>query len=895
MNRSAHQLARRRSLVALGAMIVGIVLGYRYPVGEWLVDGSGALVWFALACGVLAVSLVLHRFGHDIVFSIGLVIGVSMLGGGLIETRTHDTPPDRLDAIVARSLAKSMNNSVGSSRSRVPIEIVGTLSRPIETKFYAPAPGWAPTWASERVSSLVRIERVYSTGDDGRGTWVKASGIARLVLPMSMRGGNGFEAGDRVRIVGLFSASGEARNFGDLDWGALSRQGGRVGTVVVGDESLIEHEAIGGLFDRLGRWRVRTQARIRQRALESLGLGVSGSGTNKAVLGALLLGQRDPSFGDVYEAFQHVGVAHVLAISGFHLALVIYLALLAVRGIGEHPRVEIWVVVLILVAGATVLPMKPPIVRAGVIVGALIFTGGIGRRYDRMTVLAWVGVGLLIWRPMDVFSLGYQLSMGITALLVMLGDRQREARGAMENRVGRSMLLTRGAGRGLARKIWGWCIGWLIASRQWAWSVFRVNLACWVVAMPAIAYHAGVVSFLAPIVSLVLIPMVTATMVLGYGQIALGMLWPAMADRTIAGVDRAGGLMSSMIQWVAGIPWSWVSVGSIGPIWTLAATGGLVLIVTQRVRVRSVRAALIGTGLGVWLMAGSITGSIMDSIIGHERSVLRIDMLDVGDGSGVLIQSDGQGLIWDCGSLSRPVGQSAARAARAIGLGKISDAIITHDNLDHYNGLIELGRSVGLERVWVSKRMLEQPSAGWSDFAQVLDEMGVELRELGAGTTIVLGQVELRCIWPVPELIETDGEMTMSENNASVVVQIVVPVRQSSERGESDQLGGDSTRTVLLTGDIEREAMEAIRLAHPNLRADIVELPHHGSTKPGALAFVQSLEPAVVLQSTGPSRLGKAYWDRARAGRVWYTTAGRGGAWVRIMPDGSIVHGWARP
>ena len=79
-----------------------------------------------------------------------------------------------------------------------------------------------------------------------------------------------------------------------------------------------------------------------------------------------------------------------------------------------------------------------------------------------------------------------------------------------------------------------------------------------------------------------------------------------------------------------------------------------------------------------------------------------------------------------------------------------------------------------------------------------------------------------------------------------------------------------------------------------DLRADVLELPHHGSVQPTAMALVETVNPAVVLQSTGPSRALDIRWNAHRLGRQWWTTATDGAAWVEFHQDGSITSGSVR-
>ena len=859
LGRSGIHHARGRSIGALGGYAVGVLLASAVPNAE-------SMVWMSIACGLVAALILLPARLRPVLWNATALLAIVCLSAGFTQLRTLETPADRLDAMVFASRS-------ASSEESIPIEVRAVLLDQFRTTHTEPEPGDPPTWSHAKTEAHARIERVYMRDPQGRGSWIRASGIVRvLIADPGDRTGQSMRAGDRVEILGLFSPVGNARNLGDLDWSRLSAQSARVGSLTVRDESMMTPaiDQPAGFFDRLNRSRMSLQASIRARAMGAIGLDGAGLQTlntdappqstqERAMLGALLLGQRDPSFGQVYESFQRVGVAHVLAISGFHLALVILMGVLGLRVLGEYPKTQALIVMLILLAGMVVLPMRPPIVRAGLIVMVLMIAGSMGRRYDRLTVLAWIGLGLLIWRPMDVYSLGYQLSMGMTGLLILLADTQQRRK--------QSVVLDRQSFSLHQQPKRAGVLGALA-------NATRVNVACWLVALPTILFHTGIVSLLAPLVSLALIPMVIVLMAIGYMQITIGMVAPGLGERTMGVVDWAAHSVQSFVVWVDQLPGSSVWYGQLGPVWTLLATGVLGAIVLRPSRLKHKTTIGAAIALALWVIVGPM--------VLRERAALRLDMLDVGDGSCVLIQSAGEGLIWDCGSLDFRVGESAARTARASGLHRVRDAIVTHDNLDHYNGLLALSNQLGLERVWVSPRMIGAPSKTWSDYQARLMELGIEIRTLSIDQTIRVGDVELVCLWPDPQAMEGLGD-----NDTSIVVQILVP--NSAGSGV-----GTEPTSVLLTGDIERPAMNAILDRTPELSAHIIELPHHGSAKPGATGFVDRLDPSIVLQSTGPTRLDDPRWASTRAGRTWYATANKGGVWVRIMRDGTVTHGWAR-
>lgn len=875
MNTARVYDVRLRALCVLIAIGGGVVLAQSLAISNQtpsLILSPTA--WLSLGCGLLALSIPLSK-GFK---SVSMWLCVLAISCGYTQLRLSSSPADRLDRIVEHTRGQE-------SQPRVAIEVMGTLVEPIITQRREPMPGEPAMWSVQRSSTRLRLDSVRLSDSSGREVWIDASGYLKLIVPVDV---DRLEigAGDRVWVLGMYSTPGARRNLGDLDWASLAAQSSRVGNLIVGDRSMIrqiEHASFFGSV-RAKVWRV--QGALNLRTMQAIGIEPHGESTDelddaiqeerlgelqagRSMLAALLLGQRDPSFEQVYQSFQRVGVAHVLAISGFHLALVILMGVFLIRFIGEYPRLETAVVICILVAGMLVVPMRPPIVRAGVIVVAMLIASRAGRKYDRLTTLAWVGCGLLIWRPMDVFSLGYQLSMGITALLVMLSNASENAALSRSH-----FTLAKEPGRhkraGIMGKLWGVVLG-----------AIKINIACWIVAMPTIAYHVGIVSPLAPIVSLVLIPLVAASMVIGYLQIAFGLVLPDLASHTIVLIDSLAMSVRWVVELIDMTAGSSLRVPAMGVPWTMFTTCIAVLMITNARRLVRWHAVLMCSTVLIWTL-----WIIVGVGKANNQPTLRIDMLDVGDGTCFVLQSKGEAIVWDCGSLDRRVGPMTSRAIRTLGSPKITGAIVTHDNIDHFNGLIDLARLDGIENVYITNRLIDEPSSSWTSTRTVLESMGVQITPLTRGSQIMMGDVVIECLWPIAEGIED-----LSANNTSMVVRINVPTPDSM----ADQSVRQPTRShsVLLTGDIERPTMEAIMIAHPELSADILELPHHGSTKSGAFEFVDQLSPTVIFQSTGHRRLNNPHWDQIRKSSHWYTSAQQGGAWVEIDHDGQITHGWA--
>lgn len=848
---STVRRARVRAMGALALFASGTLIGAELvargwaPLAVWVLGGSGLV----LCLGVLGSGVPARagRFG-DWVRVWALAVCVLGMGCGWTMLRVDPHRPGRVSAVVGE---------VDARLGRVPIEVRGVVSRRSRVERRTPGLADPPMWPQRTNRAEVSVISVLVHEGAGRARWVDAGGTLRVVLPVGVV----LDAGERVELLGNYGPPPGRRNPGEPDWSLYSAQTGRVGSLVVDDPGHVRVLHPGGLGERVAGAYRALRGTLRERALASVGLeGVSepegdgGTDPGGAMRAALLLGHREGGFEEVFGRFQRVGVAHVLAISGFHLALVVLMLALGVRALGEHPRLEALVVVVALVGVVVLIPLRPPIVRAAVIVGAMLLATGAGRRYDRLTVLAWVGLGLLVWRPLDAASMGWQLSMGVTGLLVVLGGRRQ--RMLLDRQ---TAILARPNRRGLVGR-----------GGSWLWGLFKVNLACWAVALPTVMYHAGVVGVLAPLVAVVLVPMVAAVMALGYAQVLIGIVWPALAQRTLGVVDWASGWMLGLVEWVDGLGFAWVRVPAVSAWWALAATLVIVLVVTRAVSWKRVGVAAAGVVVLAWGFA--------QPVLARPDAPVRVVMLDVGDGSGVVVQSGGEALVWDCGSLDRRVGPMAARALRAMGVRRVSGAVVTHDNLDHYNALPDLARHAGLGRVWITERLDTAGSAAWRRVRADLEARGVEIELIEAGDVLTLGEARLSVLWPDPDAIAG-----FDDNDTSVVALV-------------HSVGSSETAGVLLTGDIEGPAMAMIAGRVPDLPARLgggaLELPHHGSARDEAYGFIGWLDPGVVLQSTGPSRLGDARWAGLWAGRDWYTSARGGASWVRIERDGSIGHGW---
>ncbi len=815
-------------------------------------EGAPSGAWLSVACAACAIAGLLDRRACRI----ALLIAAALFGAGWFALRIHEAPSRSFESAVAPEDSSALVTVEGVvleapraiSFQRDPLHPLAHLQQP-GLRFWLDADSAVTPAGATPVTGRLRVV------------------LAGTPVP-------GLRAGDRVRATGEFRPVAPPMNPGEANRRLWAAQDGESGTLRAPGGSLVERLPAphGVLHSARSTW-LAWRGTLRERARAAL-LGDSPEGGTappteaRALLGALLLGEEDPALLEVRSAFTRLGLAHVLAISGFHLTVMAAVVLLALRMTGDRGWVEPAVVAALVAAYLFILPVQAPIWRSGLMTLGLLAADALGRRYDPLAILGWIAVGLVLWRPMDLWSMGFQLSFGLVAVLMWLGLT------AFRRIYG---VVYAGPHPASPRTI-----------PRWLWDEGRAyvssSLLCWVVAAPLVMHHTGLFSALGLVASLVLLIPIVALLGASYAALAFGVVFPPAAVISGVVLMPLSEWTITLVRWMDGAPLASFLLPSVSILWTVAATA-TALYWFARGHLRDWAAWTATGALVAWLVLEVWLGPRLSS-----AALLRIDTLAVGDGACHLIRSGGWGgeaMLWDCGSLTPGVGRRLVpRAVRALGAWHVPTVVISHPSLDHFNGLLDAARPLGVRRVVVSECFREQaarqPGGAEAFVLAGLRERGIRVDVARLGDELVLGHARVKFISPPGPDVERAWP---NENDRSFVAEITV---RAGERGV--------VRRALLTGDIELRAIEHLSTAHHGLRADIMEAPHHGSAKDPAINFVARVDPAVVLQSTGPSRAGDARWDTVRTARDWYTTSLDGAAWAEIRRDGSIRSGamWRR-
>jgi competence protein ComEC len=228
-------------------------------------------------------------------------------------------------------------------------------------------------------------------------------------------------------------------------------------------------------------------------------------------------------------------------------------------------------------------------------------------------------------------------------------------------------------------------------------------------------------------------------------------------------------------------------------------------------------------------------------------AALTVRFIDVGQGDAALLTSPGGAAILVDGG---PDPAIVATELVSLGVRRLDLMVATHPHADHIAGLPAV-----LARMPVGSLLepgCREASPGRDELLAAARAERVPIRTPRAGEVLQVGDVRLEILAPSSCWIGTDSDT----NNDSLVLLASV--------------GSD---TVLLTGDAEIPAQEALVLDGAPLAADVLKVPHHGGAT-SIPEFFEAVDPAVAVVSTGqPNPYGHPTpealaWLRATGARI---------------------------
>ncbi|MFM8767131.1 MAG: DNA internalization-related competence protein ComEC/Rec2, partial [Rubrivivax sp.] len=561
------------------------------------------------------------------------------------------------------------------------------------------------------------------------------------------------------------------------------------------------------------------------------------------VLAALAVGDQASIDAEGWELFRTTGVAHLMSISGLHVTMWAWLAAGVVGWAWRRgPRLMLWrpaqtaalVGGLLLAATyAAVAGWGVPAQRTVLMLAVVVVLRLSGRHWPGPLVLLASAVAVTLMDPWAVGQPGLWLSFFAGGMRMVADPVWRPApRGLASGEAAAAAFGAPGPGTGPA-----WRLAPQAAWRAHVAPLLRTQAIATAGLAPLTLVFFQQVSVVGFLANLVAIPLVTLLIT----PLALaGLLLPPLWTVAAWGVQGLTLVLQHMATWPLAV-WN----AAAAPPWAVAAglLGGALLVMPLPWRLRL---------LGLPLMLPLLVPQVERPPAGRFETVV----VDVGQGTAVLVRTAGHLLLYDAGPQYTPEADAGQRVLvpllRARGERAVDLLVLSHRDLDHVGGAASLMKALPVR----------QMSSSLEAFHPLRAMLPAHQR-CDAGQRWEWDGVRFEMLHPLPDEHPPPGLLPARPNALSCVLRV------------SDASG----RSLLLTGDIEA-AQEAALVARSGTRpgagqgavpdtapspagpvsplaSDALLVPHHGSRTSSTPAVLDAVAPRVaVVQAAHRSRFG---------------------------------------
>jgi len=593
-----------------------------------------------------------------------------------------------------------------------------------------------------------------------------------------------------------------------------------------------------------------------------------------AVLKALVIGDRSAISTEVREAFNRVGVSHVLAISGLHIGIVATVAFFFFQKLLSFIKPLLWrawsrkaaaiLTILPVCIYGLISGMSPSTQRAMIMVIAFLMTFLVERETDAINILSVAALIILIIYPPSLFSISFQLSF-LAVLSILYG---LSCIGLLQPAAGAKAKI--GVGWQLRRKI----VVFLLVS------LFAI---CGT--LPVVMFYFNQISLIGLFTNCLVVPLVgfgvipcglLATFIYPFSSpIAFGCVWVCiqvldyvmilinylanlqfaavktftpsvlevvcyyllgwvvleqLAARSIQrvsdgnpGSESRSGFFYYFCRGKPGLGRLYASIGAIAK-WLKAVPSA-----KMRAAAALVVISVLAADAGYWLFQR------------YWNAELRVTYIDVGQGSAALLElPGGYAFLVDGGGFSD--NNAFDMGARVLApflrrkkIRTLDTLVLSHANSDHLNGLIYIARYFNVKTVWTNGEAKD--NLGYKEFKEIIDRKQIDFPEFkDMPRKQVINGVEFSFLYPPADfLYAKTTEKWRTTNSNSLVLKVAF-----------------GNVAFLFPGDIgTRAEKELVDLAAADLACDVLLVPHHGSRSSSSRAFLSKVRPDAAVISVG--------------------------------------------
>lgn len=607
--------------------------------------------------------------------------------------------------------------------------------------------------------------------------------------------------GQRIRLTGTFIYPNGRRNPGGFDYRAyLARKNihALFKCENAGELKILEHRRGNPLL----RCVIYPARRFILQTLEK-----SSFGQSRAILQALLVGEKTALSPEVRDDFAKAGVIHLLAVSGLHVGFVL-LIFMTIFGLFRLPYpIQVVLTILGLLFYTLLTEGKAPVLRATIMASTYLVGTLIERKTNPFNIIGLAGIIILFINPRTLFDVGFQLSF--TAVISILFFYRKLTELPM-----------------ISRALQTYARHPLIKS---VLTILLVSLSAQIGTAPFTAIYFNRVPFLSLLVNIVAIPLIGVVISLGFATILASLvnLWVGQIYGTLNHE-----ILSIFVKWIHSIgsaPFSYIYLPTPGLLQVVAYFSLILFLFHLNHRLWRKRF--------VFIFLLCLNGIVWKAAIWNNADKLTWIQFDVRQGDAALLHLPrGKTVLIDGGNQT-PYFDNGERVIapylRRKGIRYLDAVILSHPHNDHVGGLVYIVNHFKIGQILTAGTSFS--SRLHHEFLEQIQNKQLNLRIVSAPDSLItFPGVQLTVLSPQNENLASESIKKNSVNNQSLVIRILYGKNQ-----------------ILFMGDAEQEAEKSILSHHYHVRSNAIKLGHHGSYTSSSDSFIRQVDPDIAVISVG--------------------------------------------
>lgn len=617
------------------------------------------------------------------------------------------------------------------------------------------------------------------------------------------------QVGDGIQLVGRISEFHDYGNPGRMNMVMSNKAKGICGRAMISKYSLVIEPRQEKSLARLAE-----QVRKKYEAYMAQAMPKQ----DAAAIFAMLFGGYQGIRPELLEAFTVTGIVHILSVSGSHITLMAGTANIVGRFLHMSPRATAALATGVILFYSLLAGAIPPVIRSALMGILTLLALTAGRERDAQHILGLVALGLLLYSPLWLFDISFQLSFGATAGLLYLAPPLRERlRKKLPVFVADSLAVTIGA---------------------------QLSV------LPIIAWYFNVLSLSSLLANLVIAPIVEWIIVAGLLAGLLASLLPMAGKMVFLLASVVLGLVYELSRWVAALPGSQIYMPTFswwGGILYYMGLGWLIIDGEHKKRLMSCvgskyllamgRKLRDSKGWQVVFLLGMLVVVLCCGQMWCNNKEMQVHFIDVGQGdSALVITPHGRAFMVDTGGVREGSYDISSRVdvpyLLHYGVQKLDYIFLTHAHDDHAGGVKGILTKIPVGAIGIGHE-------GAGDYLQAfgtgeIGKIKKLLVPLQEGSSIELDGVRIDMLYSPESRTVQESHLQATGNEFSNLIRV--------SYGEA---------SFLFTGDLVAEQEQQVLANGTNVASTVLKVGHHGSRTSSSQEFLTVVNPGWAVISCG--------------------------------------------